>query len=377
MPPEQPPTHGSPPNDEPRLAALRAYGVLDTPREADFDNLVALAAQICGTPICVVNLIENDRQWFKAEVGLGIRETPLDISICRHMLLQPGITEIQDLRSDPRLCANPLVTAAEGLRFYAGCLLETPDGVGIGTLCVIDRIPRQLTEAQRVALKTLAHQVMTQLELRRALKAKRQLLQRNATLLTEVHHRTKNNLHLIQSLVQLQLRRSTEEGTRSALADLARRIGSIAAAQSHLNNADAIGVVDASAYVLAVVEAAQAAAPRHRFETRLGAAPLNVDDAVPLSLIANEMITNAVKYAYDEHSAGSIQVTLAVDGATYRLTVSDQGRGLPEGFDQGQGRSLGMSIMRALARQLEGTLGFAYGAPGLVCTLAFGRTPRD
>ena len=187
-----------------RLAALYSYEILDTPREAEFDDLVQLAANICGAPISVINLIETHRQWFKAETGLGIRETPIDVSICRHVLLQPGITVIPDLRADARMCLNPLVTADNGLRFYAGCLLETPDGQGIGTLCILDNRPRDLRPEQLFALRTLAAQVMAQMELRKSLKHKTVLLEQKDTLLKEVNHRTKNNLQLISSLLNRQ-----------------------------------------------------------------------------------------------------------------------------------------------------------------------------
>lgn len=157
------------PQEEVRLATLRGYHILDTPREADFDEIVQLAADICGTPISVVNLIDEDRQWFKAEVGLGVRETPLDTSICAHAILERGVVEVPDTALDARFQDNPLVQGDPGLRFYAGALLETQDGLPLGTLCVLDTVPRTLTEMQRSALRVLGHQVMTQLELRRKL----------------------------------------------------------------------------------------------------------------------------------------------------------------------------------------------------------------
>ncbi len=112
--------------DPERIAAFAPYGILDTPREAEYDDLAQLAAQVCKAPIAVVNLVLADRQWFKAEVGLGVRETGLDASICRHLLLTPGLTVIPDTREDPRLAANPLVAGEPGLRFYAGHLLARP-----------------------------------------------------------------------------------------------------------------------------------------------------------------------------------------------------------------------------------------------------------
>ena len=148
-------------NEAARLAALRSYDILDTPRESDFDDIVDLAADICGTAISVINLIDADRQWFKAETGLGVRETPLETSICAHVILQDEFVEIFDTRADPRMCDNPLCLDEPGLRFYAGALLRTRDGQPIGTLCVLDHQPRTLTDLQRQAIRVLAAQVMT------------------------------------------------------------------------------------------------------------------------------------------------------------------------------------------------------------------------
>ena len=154
-----------------RLAALRRYAILDTPLEQDFDDLVRMAAELLGAPIAAVNLIDEHRQWFKAEVGLGVREMPVDDSICAQMLLETGELVVPDLLQDQRFACNPLVNAGSGLRFYAGELLETPDRLPLGTLCVLDTAPRPggLTRQQRFALKTLARQVMNQLDLRRSL----------------------------------------------------------------------------------------------------------------------------------------------------------------------------------------------------------------
>ena len=123
-----------------RLAALRSYRVLDTPPEPQFDDLVQVAARVCQTPIAIVNLIEERRQWFKAEIGLGVREMPLDVSICSTAILQPGLFVVPDLTKDPRFNCNPLVTGEPRLRFYAGALLESPNGLPLGTLCVLDYV---------------------------------------------------------------------------------------------------------------------------------------------------------------------------------------------------------------------------------------------
>ncbi|EIZ86817.1 PAS sensor protein [Methylobacterium sp. GXF4] len=156
-------------NDEgARLRALSSYEILGTPPEQGFDDVAALAAEICGTPIAVVNFIGDGRQFFKAEVGLGVRETPLETSFCRQAILQSDFLYVPDATKDPRFEGNPLVTGAPGLRFYAGALLKTEDGQPIGTVCVLDTQPRELTEPQLASLRRLARQTMAQLELRRA-----------------------------------------------------------------------------------------------------------------------------------------------------------------------------------------------------------------
>ena len=153
-----------------RLAALQRYAILDTGREPAFDDVAELAADILNAPIAVVNFIAADRQWFKAEKGIGTDSLPLDVSICRHAILQPDVLVVPDLAKDARFEHNPLVDAADGLRFYAGALLQTPDGLPLGTLCVLDSQPRPegITARQRRALKALAAQTMAQLELRRS-----------------------------------------------------------------------------------------------------------------------------------------------------------------------------------------------------------------
>ncbi|MBA9071818.1 PAS domain S-box-containing protein [Methylobacterium sp. RAS18] len=153
-----------------RLRALERYNILDTPRERQFDDVAELAADICGTPIAVVNFIGEGRQFFKAEIGLGVRETPFDTAFCRQAILQNDFLHVPDATQDPRFACNPLVTGAPGLRFYAGALLKTEEGSPIGTVCVLDTQPRQLTERQQASLRRLAHQTMAQLELRRTLR---------------------------------------------------------------------------------------------------------------------------------------------------------------------------------------------------------------
>ncbi|MDM7956792.1 ATP-binding protein [Blastomonas sp.] len=169
MPPVCSPATGWTETD--RLAALLRYGIIDTPKEAEFEDIVRLASDVFDAPIAVVNLIASDRQWFKAEVGIGARELPLDVSICAHAILQDDLFIVPDTLLDDRFRNNPLVNVEGGLRFYAGALLKTEEGLPLGTVCVLDRAPRPdgVTERQRLTLEVLARQVMTQLDLRRAI----------------------------------------------------------------------------------------------------------------------------------------------------------------------------------------------------------------
>jgi PAS domain S-box-containing protein len=134
--------------------------------EAEFDDFTRMAAHICQVPLAMISFVDKDRQWFKSEIGLGVRETPLDVSICKHAILQDGLFVVPDTLLDGRFCRNPLVMGDPHLRFYAGALLKSSEGLSIGTLCVLDYQPRQLSEAQQEVLSMLARQVMTTLELR-------------------------------------------------------------------------------------------------------------------------------------------------------------------------------------------------------------------
>ncbi len=156
-----------PPDEAQRLARLRALAVLDSAPEPLFDSFVRLAAQIAGTPIALVSLVDDQRQWFKANLGLpGVQQTPRDMAFCAHTILERDVMTVTDARADPRFADNPLVTGEPGIRFYAGAPLTLPSGERLGALCVIDRAPRQLSEAQRLQLAELAQGVVQALLLR-------------------------------------------------------------------------------------------------------------------------------------------------------------------------------------------------------------------
>ena len=160
-------SHPLPPDEERRLRALRRLRVLDSLPERLFDDIVLLASEICGTPIGLISLIDTDRQWFKARVGLDATETPRSHAFCAHAIMAPDqLMSVADATRDPRFAANPLVTGDPNIRFYAGAPVVTPEGEALGTVCVIDTVPRELTASQRAALQALARQTAALLQAR-------------------------------------------------------------------------------------------------------------------------------------------------------------------------------------------------------------------
>jgi GAF domain-containing protein len=155
-----------PTNEANRLKALREYHILDTETERTYDDITTLAAYICDVPIAMISLVDEARQWFKSKVGLTQRQTPRDVAFCAHAILHREPLVVGDATKDRRFADSALVTGEPHIRFYAGIPLVNPDGLALGTLCVIDHQPRKLTEKQQKALRALARQVMALMELR-------------------------------------------------------------------------------------------------------------------------------------------------------------------------------------------------------------------
>jgi two-component sensor histidine kinase len=353
-----------------RITALRGYKVLDTPPEPQFDALVQLAARICQAPIALISLIDDHRQWFKAEVGLGVRETPLDCSICLNMMPQPGVAVAPNLTKDPRFSTNPLVAGEPHLRFYAGVMLRTPAGLPLGALCVMDHVPRGLTADQAFTLETLAQQVMALLELRRALaerderlEASHKIEQRQTLLVRELHHRVKNTLATVQGLVGATGRStgSFDEFYHS----FSNRITSLAKTHNLLTE-DYWQTATLREIILNELKPF-AESQQPRFMLIGPHVELSADLAVPVGMAVHELTTNAVRYGALSVPTGYVRVQWSVeeDGGVRKLHLEwREFSGPPVSQPQHQGFGTTL-LQRVLPMQCRAEVEVQYDQEGL------------
>lgn len=361
-----------------RVEALRSYDILDTPREKEYDDIVNVVSAICDVPISVVNLIDRDRQWFKAEVGLGVRETPLPASICAHAILQRGLFVVHDTLKDARFCDNPLVTGEPKLRFYAGALLETPEGLPLGTICVLDYKPRHLTDEQKALLRLMASQIMKLFELRRSVEREKSarkraelLVEQNETLSREADHRIMNSLQLVSAVLALQKRNASSEATEHIEA-ARQRVQAIATVHRQLHFKGNVETVEVEPFLRRLCESLNESSPAAilRVTIDAGRAHVQPDAASNLGLIVTELVANSFKHAFPNGERGSISVSYVSSATEWALSVSDDGVGLPSGFDIAKSNGVGMKVVPALVKRLDANLTFTSPPSGTSITIA-------
>lgn len=335
------------PQEEKRLRELRRYGILDTERERDFDELVEIASDICEVPVSVVNFIDAGRQWFKAEVGLGVRSTPIETSLCGHVILQGDFVEIPDTLQDERMADNPLCTSEPGFRFYAGAVLKGANGLPLGTLCVLDHKPRSLTDRQRKILTVLSKHVMSELNLRLALEAERVLRR-------EVDHRVKNSLASIGAMLSMKARRTSDDALRTELDDASTRIRSLSSLHAELHELEAGGLVDLKSLFERIETDLRYLIPDGaRLSIDVRALEVTAELANALLLIVNEFVSNSVKHGLKD-GRGAITVLIEGDESSWSILCRDDGIATERDAERAMSKTgLGTKVIQSLASTLN------------------------
>lgn len=384
-------TPTTPRNERARLEVLRALDVLDTEPDAELDDLTQLAAQVCGTPVALLSLIDEHRQWFKSNVGFHLSETSRDIAFCAHAILDEGVLEINDATQDARFRENALVTGAPFVRFYAGAPLETNDGFNIGTVCVIDTVPRKLSPLQRNALRLLARSAMRTLELRktahalgRALLREQEVGDSKAWLSAYVAHESRNMLMVLGGMLDLLGMSKLDAAQVSALhaaQNSAEILGRLMQDVLDLTRSDsrALSVVERPFDVgLAIERMGEQYETRLRMRgvaLRVELAPslpkLVTGDVKRLEQVLHNLLGNAAKFTREGEVVLRAKLQCSDEHShTLRFEVSDQGPGLDDsalaslfepyrpGASHAQsGTGLGLYIARQIVEQMGGTIG--------------------
>lgn len=382
-----------PVHEHERIKTLEELNILDTLSEEEFDNVVELAASICEVPISLVSLVDRDRQWFKAKKGLDASQTPRDLAFCAHAINEPeSIFEVENALLDRRFEDNPLVTGDPNIRFYAGAPLVTSEGHALGTLCVIDRQPRQLTEKQKKSLDILSHQVTSFIEKRKALMNENERLisekeeaeaagKLKEDFLSNVSHEIRTPLNAIIGSINLleiedpqlsenkkfKLLKFGSDNLLSLINDVLD-YQKIAAGKLEIDEQD----FDLQALVTNLTESWKPAATNKdirlslKYDNKLNRNYQG--DRVRLVQILNNLISNAVKFT-DE---GMVSLSVRKEKDQVKFEVKDTGVGMPEDKiqtifeDYGQianqstnsiaGTGLGLTISQKLVNLMDGII---------------------
>jgi signal transduction histidine kinase len=354
-----------PANEAGRLAALNSYDILDTPPEQAYDDFVLLAARICGVPIALISLIDEDRQWFKSKIGLEPPETPREHAFCAHAIVDNQLLVVPDAADDPRFEGNPLVTGAPNIRFYAGAPLVTEGGHGLGTLCVIDRVPRQLTPEQLASLQALSRQLMAQLELRRALEKLTEAERAKKVFVAHVSHELRTPLTSIRGALALvrDAEPNLDDDSRELLSAAHRSADRLLALVNDLLDLERVGSgertvdkrdCDLAEALASAAETVRPIAADAGVAIKLAPGELRLHaDPERLTQVMVNLLANAVRFS---PRGGTVTVGMARHGDRVRVTIDDQGPGVPAAFRE--------SIFQPF-KQVEGSVAHKKGGTGL------------
>lgn len=355
--------------EQARLKALRGFGILDTPNEQSFDDINALTAEICDAPICLISFVEDNRQWFKSRIGLDVSETPYDQSICAHAVVQDEYLEIHDTALDERTVDNPLCMGDRPMRFYAGAVMRTSDGLPLGTLCILDYHPRHLSNIQRKTLQTHATYIVKLLELRFAHKNE-ELLRR------EIDHRVKNSLMTVSTFVELTRKNTTSSDANDALLLIERQVDAIALLHRELHRTDETETIYLDRFLGNVIKLLQQSAPDN-VKLLGNIDPINIEplEASALATIISEFVANSIKHAFPDNRCGMIAIRGQQDSdGLIRISCCDNGVGSAHAGENpflDTVEKIGSKILDAAATQLSANIERTCDADGYSISFSF------
>ncbi|WP_183562712.1 sensor histidine kinase [Mucilaginibacter sp. SP1R1] len=376
-----------PENENERIAALHSYNILDTLPEIGFEEITLIASEICQTPISLVSLIDSDRQWFKSNRGLQVTETPKDYAFCAHAILQPDkVMVVNNALEDERFADNPLVINKPDVIFYTGVPLVTPDGYALGTLCVIDNKPKELSETQIAALRALAGQVVTQLELRKKnnelhelsaeLKRSNEYLERFAVMAAHDIRNPLTSILLTSKILKDRFKDKLDEkgnkfldiinSSSHKLLSLLEDMLDYSKSNKMLSqNKAEVDILPLFQGIIKLTDAPEC------FIIRIPAAPVKIiTSVVAFEQIIINLLNNAVRY--NNKPTGIIEIDFSEDSQFYIFSVTDNGIGIAtEDFEKifesmvtlGQrdrfdkdGSGIGLCTVKSLVEALGGTI---------------------
>ncbi len=386
-----------------RLEALKSLAIMDTPFEEEYDEVVKLAVQLCGTSSSVISLLDDRRQWYKAKFGVDKTETPAEESFCKYGIEVNEIFEVEDATLDERFSNNPHVVCDNGVRFYAGTQLKSPNGYNVGMLCVMDTKPNKLTTEQRVALATLGQQVVKQFELRSALneldRQRKELEDLNRfknRVFAVISHDLRSPIANIQQILGLYKFGDLTPDEFGSFVDTLDR--QMAGTEAILTNLMAWANTQKPKLVKTNLQALtnqiilglklNLEVKRIKLETDIDLSLQTImADQEGLQIVLRNLLNNAIKYSYPDQT---VSLVIKANGEFLDIKVSDQGRGIaekdkPKLLDEGaflttfgtaneKGTGLGLLVCKSIIHNNGGTIQLVSEeekGTTVTCSLAF------